>query len=120
MRRAEYRAAAKLLEKVIGILANPKAWTKRFNARDANGWSIDPTNRRAVCFCLNGAMIKAQGPLSRDPKHGVYARQNAAQLLADVIGYSPVAFNDMVHRRHKDVMKKLYEAYDRAIAYASM
>ncbi len=36
---------------------DPKRWTQRVYALDANGFSCSPEDKRAACFCIRGAAL---------------------------------------------------------------
>lgn len=40
------------------LLATPEKWTTGELARDAQGEPVSEDNERAVCWCINGAMLK--------------------------------------------------------------
>ena len=49
-------SALTLARQVRELLAVPERWTQGWLARDANGVGCPPTSKRAVCWCLDGAM----------------------------------------------------------------
>ncbi len=55
--------AIELLNAVDKILDDPKKWTKGEYAKDHAGVGTYVDDPEAVCFCLAGAMAKAEGSL---------------------------------------------------------
>ena len=43
------------------LFTSPDKWTQGAYARDASGYSVSPISRRAVAWCLNGALAKCYG-----------------------------------------------------------
>lgn len=51
------------LTAVRELLTKPSHWTKGFLARDKHGYSVDPIDASAVCWCLVGAIYKVNEDL---------------------------------------------------------
>lgn len=48
----------KILTRARALIADPARWTQGDYARDANGKSVLPNSRYAVCWCSVGALRK--------------------------------------------------------------
>jgi hypothetical protein len=46
------------LLKTKELIATPDKWTQGVDARNIVGQPVDPKSKRAVCYCLYGALIK--------------------------------------------------------------
>lgn len=44
--------------KAYKLLDSPEKWIKQFNAKDASGNPVPPSNENAVCWCIFGALQK--------------------------------------------------------------
>ncbi len=72
-----------LLVEAFKLIQNPNNWIKGHNALAANGLPIDVFDPRAVCFCSEGALIRASAKLqssSSDYWEAKEALVNAAPL----------------------------------------
>lgn len=82
-----------------------KGWCQDTYARDAKGNGVDYESRRAVSFCLTGAMFRA-----RVPDEGF----TIVRKLIPYDGYSPVDFNDHHLTTKRDVVSVLTKAIKEA------
>ena len=77
-----------LLIDVRSLLENPANWTRREWARDVNGRGVEPEAPTAVCWCLEGAIVRAAkgtfGPVTDE----------AYRALRAAAGSPPAVFND--------------------------
>jgi len=44
--------------KIYELLNKPKKWTQGTNARNISGDRVDANSKTAICWCINGAMLK--------------------------------------------------------------
>lgn len=93
------------------LLSDPKKWIKGAYARSAANHVIRPTSKKAVCFCLSGAILRytkdddlAYDHAERAVKHVLTRTFASTRSLA--------GFNDADSTQHADVLRVL----DRAIA----
>ena len=103
------------------LLSDPARWTKQVHARDANGREVPPKHSEAVCWCLDGAMLKVSGHegfgMVGEAAEQYFAAQRIVRSIARDNGlmrgdmaYSD--WNDLKDTQHEDVLGLL----DRAIA----
>lgn len=96
--KADGELTHETLIRIADRIALPRHWTTGAVARDASGQPAPYRSRRAVCWCLNGAMLLETDGEAMRVVGLVYRRlQNAAEALyPDEMGF--VAVND--HRGH--------------------
>ena len=80
------------------LLADPKAWTKNALARNASGGECTPYAPGAVCWCLEGAMMRCFCSASDE--------RRLSRALND-LGFEKVSFNDSPNTTHADVLRVL-------------
>jgi hypothetical protein len=93
-----------LLEAAKEKINTPEKWCKRANARDANGTEVKALSPNACQWCIDGALMSANGS-----DHGPY--WDAYYAIGTAIGCGPLRFNDRLATTHADVM----EAFGKAI-----
>lgn len=100
-----------ILEKARELLSDPKRWTRDALAMTARGKHLsDPTDRRAACWCVFGAIMKCSGEVSGALNAAdVFERAN---WFGDDESFS--SWNDRPERTHAEVLA----AIDSAIALA--
>lgn len=81
-----------------------RGWTKNYQARDANGYDVDPNDPSAVCWCLYGA-LNAVGAMTPEVLCPLQKATNE-RLLAN--------WNDASERTQAEVLA----AFDKAIELA--
>lgn len=91
-----------ILKAARELLSTPARWTKLAYARDAGGAAVMPSNANAVCWCIEGSIVKCSGDWSME-----WARPIECDVAADV-----ASFNDRESTTHADILA----AFDRAIA----
>jgi hypothetical protein len=96
------------LTKVKELLSNPEAWIKGAYAREHyyNEVSINPTNKKATCFCLYGAARrvwndKEIGVASFGPERWIDLQLHRYDTA---MGSSVAYWNDAPKRTHADVL----------------
>ncbi|WP_316196633.1 hypothetical protein [Bradyrhizobium sp. SZCCHNS3053] len=55
---------SEILTVARALIADPDHWTKWSHARDNTGQGVPPLDPRAVCFCADGALMRAAGTVS--------------------------------------------------------
>lgn len=81
------------------LLTPTGAWTQCASARDAHGGPIAPYDKRAVCWCLEGAMRRVTGS-----DEGAWL--DAFQLIAFEV-LVPSHWNDLPWRSQEHVLAML-------------
>ena len=78
-------------------------WTQGEAARDANGIPCEPWSKRAVCFCVHGAITKAglNAPFR--------VRQEARDEMEAFVGSNLRFWNDAAGRTAKDAKAALLD-----------
>lgn len=99
-------SALKVLVSARELLSDEKRWTKGNMARDAAGADVNPRGKKAVCWCVVGAVMKS--PLGR-----LY-QGDAIDRIYRVVGGSIGGFNDAPTTTHADVLRVLDAAIERA------
>lgn len=97
------KAILKKMDNLIALLRSSKRWTQGDWAEDAKGHSVGSRSRKAVKFCLEGAMehcrIKVEtGPICEAIFTGIPE------------GMSIHRWNDWPDRKHSEVLKLLRDA----------
>jgi hypothetical protein len=82
-----------------------KGWTQGANARDSQDKIVDESSEAAVCFCVYGAISRAEGPAHYSGSARVGFADATEISLIDV-------WNDAPERTKPDVLA----AFDKAIA----
>ena len=112
-----YKQAKQDLIQAKALIENPKHWTRKAYARDAEGRGTTPTNPSACSFCASGAMVKAVANTSDGVGRNDDERESVAGNLLiltamEMEGCTLVDLNDDFS--HDYVMA----AYDKAITMA--
>ena len=96
-----------LIKAARKLLADEKRWTKDCYARDAQGRECRPTDKRAKCWCILGALWHCETRVKGKP----FAYSAAIALIEQELlkrGYIEIpAFNDKENTTHEDVIKLL-------------
>jgi hypothetical protein len=99
--------ATALLIRARALLA--QGWCRRAPARNLFGFEVDPLSRRAVAWCMSGALWAARLTASDMDRHRARCR-----LLAAIGGVPVVDFNDA-----QETVEPILAAFDRTIAMGS-
>lgn len=98
--------------KVSYILSDESKWTKNTLARNSSGLAVPPLDENAVCWCLQGAIIKSVQICPGD----VYDNQEYNRIQDKVAGYVIkkqeiwyTNWNDKVTTSFQDIQKMLKE-----------
>lgn len=101
------------MTKMLELLDKSSKWTKGVNARDKNGKECNARQKKAVCFCLNGALNKCY-PRSTTRERAEHALEEACKELfprrTGKCGWRHIAFNDSKATTFADVRKVLKKA----------
>jgi hypothetical protein len=92
------------------LIKTPNKWTQRAFARDANGDNVDPSDSRAFCFCILGALLKASRITGCSSTLAVSHVKSS--LCYD--NRSIFAFNDDPLRTHDEVIEVLDYGIEKA------
>lgn len=84
----------------------PERWTQGAYAKDVDGQQADPCGKRAICWCIYGAVMATTD--------GDYHKEHSATVLIGEIVNNIARWNDAPTRTHAEVLA----AFDRAIAAA--
>ncbi len=85
--------------KVYELLDRPEKWTKKALARDSQGIGCDPHSKRAVSFCLAGAMMVCRGETA------YLTEINVVNQWAAQDGYGDIAdWNNAPERTYDEVI----------------
>lgn len=108
--------ALEILKAARELLSDESRWTKEASARTIAGEETDALSRKAVCWCMDGAIEKAMGGWSSCRDEYSKAADALAASTHDGIGVLHrdefVLFNDDPKTTHADMLA----AFDRAIA----
>ena len=96
----------KILRKMREILTPPGAWIQRAYAKKANGEACFPSNPEAICFCLRGALHRAQMPF---PEYYIHLGTDPMYDLMKV----DESWNDQFGRTQEEVLAKIDETIAR-------
>lgn len=70
-----------VLRRADEILADASKWTKDLHARDHLGRGVDYDSDAAVCFCIEGAMLRAQKELGLPEGTATYPMSVIARYM---------------------------------------
>jgi hypothetical protein len=99
------RRTTRLLRRARALIE--RGWTRSACARDPNGKVVCPTDKSAICWCAQGALIAEGVPESR----GFWAHAAVERFLTALGGEGITVFND-----RKGLVEPVLAAFDRAIA----
>lgn len=89
----------KVLDTAQGLISNPDNWGKGARAIDVDGVRVSPTSEKAVCFCMIGAIQRAEIIV------GSFHLSDAITFMQSMVPHGSIAgFNDQPYRTHEDVM----------------
>ncbi|BCJ91804.1 hypothetical protein IZ6_25390 [Terrihabitans soli] len=94
-----------ILRGVRLILSDPKRWTKGSLARTSRGKEVTEVSPSASCFCLEGALFRAEHELKLSNIDRVSARSIIQSVLPKPFGMSIWLFNDSKRTSHKRLLK---------------
>ncbi len=98
------KTTKEILVEARGYIA--QGWTQGAYARDAHDLPRDGAHPDAVCWCMYGALHRAEGP-------ELY-RPDVRDLLSEIVREPLDEWNDDEDRKHAEVLA----AFDRAIEMA--
>ncbi len=94
-----------ILQAALSLIADPAKWAKEHEALDGRGIPVKPTDERAKCFCMVGAIQRVSAGATAD----AYGR--AIGFLRGTCGGSIFEFNDTHgHKAVKAVIRKAIAA----------
>ena len=98
-----------IFTKASELLSSEKKWTKGCDARNDKGVMVDPAGDDAVCWCLNGAIVRAAKEIY--PSHGSSLLHIVKKCRVRVIELthhlSTQSFNDCDSTTYPDVLDVL-------------
>jgi hypothetical protein len=83
------------------LLSDSSKWTQGASARDARGYSLDPREPNAVCWCITGALCVCYKDFNE--------RTNKVKTLNDVLKSRAPYWNDTPGRTYDEVVTLLRE-----------
>lgn len=98
------------------ILSDASRWTKLEEAKDIFGSRVAYDSNSATCFCLSGAMRRAQAVAGASPKEyedAIYRVRQAITAVKGLRNPNIPGFNDAVDTHFADV--KAVIAYAKAM-----
>ena len=110
------RTYLEIFEKARTLIAQPENWTKKEDARNAQGEAVNIRDVHAVKWCAMGAIRREIAPTTRETIDIVTVRMMARlrSILRDASGcvhILPTEWNDAPERTHAEVLT----AFDNAI-----
>lgn len=102
-----------LLEGAKQLISDPERWTQKALARDGGGRSCLPWEQEAACWCVMGALQRAEHnhqAFGSATLNAMIALQSGAAAVNPAFGLFD--FNDHADTKHGDVLAAL----DNAIA----
>ena len=90
-----------VLVKARGLLAKPESWIQGGLSETAAGDPVPIEDERAVCFCLDGALMVASGVMMVTDAYRAMGFSSVAELWV---------WNDEEGRTHAEVLARLDEA----------
>jgi hypothetical protein len=94
------KVARKVARAILKLYQGDKTrWTQGLYAKDKEGHDVSPLSRKAVCWCLLGALEKVSSDTDT-----MYDLQNAFQ---EVRSTNVLNYNDTPKRRFTDIVKTL-------------
>ena len=102
-----------VLQQARALLARPKGWTRKSNARDAKGKAVNLDAPDAVSFCMTGAMrhVTPDFGSSLEYRDAFAAIQDT--LVPTERDPYPVAWNDARGRKKTEVLAVMKATIDR-------
>lgn len=95
---------AAIINRAADRLEKPGAWIQHILARNANGYSVMPRDKDAICWCLTGALILESGG-------DIGSCISARRAVAKEIGVRFLTgWNDCPGRTQSEVVTALREA----------
>lgn len=106
-----------VLAKTRALIENPGQWTKGSSARDACGTTRNSCSVLAICFCLDGALVRACWEVAQDtfPHRTDWDLYREAEAhVRMTLGDDPIRFNDDPETTHDEVLELLDKAHSTA------
>lgn len=96
-----------LIDNILAILDEGRAWTKYYAGRTRLGVGTLATSHEAVKFCVNGAMVRALYPETDRSRE---VRLLLHFYLSVLIGMPMSVYNDQHGRKYEDIKRVLVRA----------
>ena len=93
-----------------GLIQEPDAWVQECHAWNHLGQETDPTDPDAVCFCLEGAIMRALTKLGEVCKGDPLLEINAEVMGSDE---NICDWNDSPKRTHAEVLARVDATLER-------
>jgi len=87
-----------------------KGWCKEAYALNAQGMEVSFEDPNATCFCLSGALWRAETDLKAFGPASILVRDTVEIVARGVCGYGITMFNDTKEVSKEDVLRVLQEA----------
>lgn len=81
-----------------------KGWAQGHYAYTADREPVYPTDERATCFCLAGAISRACSDLKYDSSRGVVAYRRLQAVTGRLHKEGPIDYNDKEGRTKEEVL----------------
>lgn len=98
-----------VLERTRELIADPKHWIKGALAKQTRRarTTVEPSDPSATCFCLVGAVVRAESELGFTGSEVLSAIEQCVRLLTQSSFLFAAWFNDDRYTHHADVMAVL-------------
>ena len=100
-----------VLKMARGFIQEPSAWVKGSHAQDDRGEELAPEEPDAVCFCLEGAIIRALTESGEFGAGSELLEMNAELMGAD--GEYMTMWQDRAKRTHAEVLARVDTTLER-------
>ena len=100
-----------VLKMARDLIQEPGAWVKGSHAQDDRGEEIAPEEPDAVCFCLEGAIIRALTELGESAESSELLEMDA-ELMGDDGEYMTM-WQDRAERTHDEVLARVDATLER-------
>ena len=100
-----------VLKMARDFIQEPGAWVKGSHAQDDRGEEIAPEEPDAVCFCLEGAIIRALTELGESAESSELLEMDA-ELMGDDGEYMTM-WQDRAERTHAEVLARVDATLER-------
>ena len=97
---------AAILTKARELLSTPDRWARKHQATAANGIGVPWNSTDAKCFCMMGAINRADWELKSDEAF------DTMDLIEDIIGEALPIFNDNPGTTHAAVLRVFDQALE--------
>ena len=101
-----------VLKMARGFIQEPDAWMKEWHAQNHIGQETGPTEPDAVCFCLEGAIIRALSELLEVDEDELLLKEINDEVMSKNED-SMVIWNDSPQRTHAQVLARVDATLER-------